>query len=76
MGYYDIFCCNKQKNPIGFALLLLCLVVELCHTLWDPMNCSPPDTSVHGDSPGKNTGVGCHALLQGIFPNLGSNPGL
>ena len=28
------------------------------------------------DSPGKNTGVGCHALLQGIFPIQGSNPGL
>ena len=28
------------------------------------------------DSPGKNTGMGCHALLQGIFPTLGSNPGL
>ena len=24
-------------------------------------------SSVHGDSPGKNTGVGCHALLWGIF---------
>ena len=29
----------------------------------DPMDCSPPDFSVHGDSPGKNTEVGCHALL-------------
>ena len=29
-----------------------------------------------GYSPGKNTGVGCHALLQGIFPTQGSNPGL
>ena len=29
---------------------------------------SPPDSSVHGDSPGKNTGVYCHTLLQGIFP--------
>jgi len=29
-----------------------------------------------GDSPGKNTGVGCHALLQGIFPTQGSNPAL
>ena len=29
-----------------------------------------------GDSPGKNTGVGCHALLQGIFPTQGSNPRL
>ena len=28
------------------------------------------------DSPGKNTGGGCHALLQGIFPTQGSNPGL
>ena len=33
-------------------------------------------SSVHGDSPGKNTEVGCHALLQGIFPTQGSNPGL
>ena len=29
------------------------------------MDCSPPSSSVHRDSPGKNTGVGCHALLQG-----------
>ena len=28
------------------------------------------------DSPGNNTGMGCHALLQGIFPTRGSNPGL
>ena len=40
------------------------------------MNCSPPGSSVHGDSPGKNTGVGCHAFLQEIFPNQGSNPSL
>ena len=38
------------------------------------MYCSPPSSSIHGDSPG--TGVGCHALLQGIFPTQGSNPGL
>ena len=35
----------------------------------------PPDSSVHGDSSGKNTGVGGHAVLQGIFPTQGSNPG-
>ena len=40
------------------------------------MDCNPPGFSVHGASPGKNTGVGCHALLQGIFPTQGSNPGL
>ena len=42
----------------------------------DPMDCSPPGSSVTGDSPGKKTGVGCHALLQGIFPTQGSKPGL
>ena len=45
----------------------MCLVAQLCLTLCDPMDCTPPDSSVHGDSSGKNTGVGCHALLQGIF---------
>ena len=38
--------------------------------------CSPPGPSVHGDSPGKNTGIGYHALLQEIFPTQGLNPGL
>ena len=52
---------------------VLCLVTQLYLTLCNPMDCNPPGTSVHGDSPGKNTGVGCHALLQGIFPTLGSN---
>jgi len=32
------------------------------------MDCGLPGSSVHGDSPDKNSGVGCHALLQGIFP--------
>ena len=55
---------------------VLCLVTQSCLSLWDPMDCSPPGFSVHGDSAGKNTGVGCHALLQGIFPTQGWNPGL
>ena len=45
-------------------------------TLCGPRDYSPPGSSVHGHSPGKNTGVGFHALLQGIFPTQGSNPGL
>ena len=52
---------------------VLCLVTQSCLTLCDPMDCSSPGSSVHGDSPGKNTGVGCHALLQGIFPSQGLN---
>ena len=54
----------------------VCLVVQLCLTLCDRRDCSPPGSSIHRDSPGKSTGVGCHALLQGIFPTQGLNPGL
>ena len=46
---------------------------QLCLTLCKPMDCSSPGSSVSGDSPGKNTGVGCHAVLQGIFPIQESN---
>ena len=55
---------------------VLCLVAQSCQTPCNPMDCSPPGSSIHGDSPGKNTGMGCHALLQGIFPTQGSNPGI
>ena len=41
-------------------------------TPWDPIDCSPPG-SCPWDSPDKNTAVGCHALLQGIFQTPGSN---
>ena len=47
--------------------------LQSCQTLCNPMDCIPPGSSLHGDSPGKNTGVGCHALLQGIFLTQGSN---
>ena len=53
-----------------------CLVAQLCLTLFYPMDCSPQGWSVHGDSSGKNTGVGSHALLQGFFPTQGLSPGL
>ena len=52
------------------------LVAQSCPSLYDPVDCSLPGSSVHGDSPGKNTGMGCHALLQGIFPTQGLNSGL
>ena len=56
---------------------MLCCAWLLSHVrLCNPMAYSPPGSSVHGESPGKNTGVGCHALLQGILPTQGSNPGL
>ena len=51
------------------------LVAQSCPTLCDPMDYSPPG-SCSWNSPGKNIGVGCHSLLQRIFPTQGSNPGL
>ena len=55
----------------------VCVLATQSHlTLCNSMDCSPPGSSVHGDSPGKNTGVGCHSLLQGIFATQGLNPGL
>ena len=46
---------------------------QSCPTSCDPIDYSLSGSPVHGDSPGKNTGVGCHALLQGIFPTEGLN---
>ena len=54
---------------------MLCLVAQSCQILCDPMDCSAPGSSVHEDSPGKNIGMGCPALLQEIFTFKGSNPG-
>ena len=45
------------------------LLAQLCLTLCDPMDYSPPGSSVHG----KNNRVGCHSLLQDIFPTQGVN---
>ena len=78
MVYYYYTNCDAKINLL-FNLALGCVcakALQLCPTLCNPMACSPPGSSVHGDSPGKNTGVGCHALPQGIFRTQGSNPGL
>ena len=57
---------------VAIQCAVLCLVTQL--RLCNLKVCSQAPLSM--DSPGKNTGVGCHALLQGIFPIQGSNPGL
>ena len=71
--------CNPVNgSTLGFPVLLylqsMYLVTQLYLTLWNPMDYSPPGSSVYGDSPGKNTGVGCHALLQGNLPHPGIKP--
>ena len=57
----------------------LCCAMLSCSTVSNslrPVDYNPPGSSAREDSPGKNTGVSCHALLQGIFPNQGLNGGL
>ena len=64
-----------EHEELLMALWCVCAKsLHFCLTLCDLMDCSPPGSSVHGDSPGKNAGVGYHALLQGIFPTQGLNP--
>ena len=70
-----VFFSSKLLSFLHYFCAVLCIVSQLCPTLFDPMDCSPPGTSIHGDSPGKNTELGCHALLQRILPTQGSNPG-
>ena len=79
---------NLPRTPVPFLRVIrslcvpetvcavLCLVAQPCPTFCNPMDCSLPGSSVHRDSPDKNTGVGCHALFQGIFPTQGLNLGL
>ena len=54
--------CPTQSSSLGYEMGVLCPV--LSHSV-----VSGSGSSVHRVSPGKNTGVGCNALLQGIFPN-------
>ena len=52
------------------------LVVQSHPTVCNPRDCSPARLLCSCDFPGKNTGVGCHFLLQGMFPTQKLNPGL
>ena len=58
-----------------WSFIVLLLTRSVMSDFLSPHGRSPSCSSVHGDSPGKNTGVGCHVLLQGIFPTQASNPG-
>ena len=66
---------SPQRSRIHTHIHTCQVTSVMSYSLW-PRDCSPPGSSVQGDTPGKNTGVGCHALLQGILPTQGLNPGL
>ena len=66
---------NVHKSKVIKITKMSMLVAQLCLTL-RPHGPKPTRLFRKWASPGKNTGVGCHFLLQGIFPTRGSNPGL
>ena len=70
----DSLMLSHQGSPIFSCCVVAGLVTQSCPILCVPMDGSPPGSSVHGHSPGKNTGVG--ASSRGIFPSQGWNPGL
>ena len=67
---------SPGTNKSQYLVVKIKLVAQWCLTLRGPMDCSPPRLLCPWNFPGKNTRVGCHFLLQGIFPTQGLNPGL
>ena len=60
-----------------YMLQCICMCAQSLQsrpTLCDCMDCSLPGSSIQWNSPSKNTGVGCRTLLQGIFPDPGTEP--
>ena len=77
MVWQNTYIQKEKANVTGLpAGLCVCLkLLQSCLTLCNPMDCSPPGSSVHGIT-GQKTGVGCYTLLQGIFPTQKLNPNL
>ena len=85
----DATCCGATKPECNNYALEACtldpvlrnkrkvkvLVTHSCPTLWTRWTVAPR-LLCPWNSPGKNTGVGCHSLLQGSFPIQGLNPSL
>ena len=73
-----VFLCKDPKEARGLthprcafftiSWMCVCSVTQSYLILCDPADCSSTGSSVHGIFPGKNTGMGFHALLQGFFP--------
>ena len=84
IGFSEIchFVLKITLRPLRLCCLVLYMYVLCCAvlckylTLYSSRDCSPPGSSIYGNSPGKNPGMGYHAFLQGIFPTWGLNPGL
>ena len=72
-GKSSLYDLKQISGPHKFSPCIHAKLFQSCPILYDPLNCSLPGSSIHRDSPGKNTGVGYRALLQWIFPTQGLN---
>ena len=73
----DLFQSGQNLSHQYILVVVYGLIVKSCPTLCDTMDYSPMDYILcPWDSPGKNTGMVCHFLLQEIFPTQELNPGL
>ena len=62
--FFFLIIWHTTLSQYKVVLGMLCFVTQSCLILCKPMDCSPPGFSVHGDSPGKNTGMDCHAFTS------------
>ena len=68
---------HHSPSPTSHELVWASTSAQSCLTLLQPHRMANlPSSSIRGISQGKNTGVGCHTLLQGIYPTQQSNPHL
>ena len=67
---------DLDSQSSALCITVCVLVAQSCPTVCNPMDEKHAKLPCSWTSPGKNTGVGCHSLLQGIFPTQGSNLGL
>ena len=66
--------CTSPKHPVFSKAFVIVVYSLSCVLLFcEPMDCKPPGSSVCGILQAKNTRVGCHFFLQGIFPIQGSD---
>ena len=83
LGEWDLPIMTSKRLGTGHVIseedsrdseVTTCMTAQSCLTLWDPQRLQPARLLCPWNSPGKNTGMGSHALLQGIFPTPGIEP--
>ena len=72
--YWVYFELNLLMSTILSLIYVVCVCAQSCPTLCHPQGLKPAKLLCPWNLPGKNTGVGCHFLLQGVFLTQGLNP--